>query len=352
MRAAIAARVIGMTKEAEQTETNTLKRVVGYMITRHLCSNPFRYSRIDSVMNTTLFDAVMQLLTLVTRDDNDVRVFYHLTQRAVLSRITNGCVLAPVPVVPRVKGVGGGGVGGDGLQGPATKVPPSLLFSKDTKDGRVSFRDVRHMHAFGGQGVKLAAPSAGRVLPWHMYDNTSVDADAADVSRAPPRVLDLTGRRRGVSSAVAHVLVQPAKSMVSVQLPTVHLFGNRSIEFGKRRKAGSDVEITDVPSPLCSFFFAVTRYLGDAEQMPDMTKDFSQFVCLASPSCPSVYDVLMVVKPPQLLVTANLHKDFSALRQLETYKNMFEEVIAKLKAGASTRDADTTHMSVQDFLHM
>jgi hypothetical protein len=65
-----------------------------------------------------------------------------------------------------------------------------------------------------------------------------------------------------------------------------------------------------------------------------------------------VYDVLMVVKPPQLLVTANLHKDFSALRQLETYKNMFEEVIAKLKAGASTRDADTTHMSVQDFLHM
>jgi hypothetical protein len=328
MRAALASHAVGAVKASEQAALGLVKRVLGFMVSRNLCSNPYRYMMLEASMNTMLFDGLMQLLTLVSHSDNDVRVFHHLTVNATLTKVSSTCMLRPVVSRPHHEE--------DGTPPP----PPDMSVPGPGGAMAVLYRDVHHFH-FGGAAapdLTIAQPNVGKVLEWHMYKgDLGSDSVGGAMATVPLKKLDTH-----VSALVGRPGedLEDLKDQVLAVLPKMTYAHNISVNFG-----ASAVPTTSLT---CSAFFAITRF-GDnfATTVSAAQKAaFARLVCLTARG-PGLGDVFAVVRAPQLIFTQNLQEDFAAAVQLEVVTNL----LAAAKLTLQDMTPDDPHVTVAD-LHL
>jgi hypothetical protein len=319
MRAALAAHVVGVTKAGEQAAMGLVKRVLGFMVSRNLCSNPYRYMMLDTTMNNLLFDGLMQLLTLVTHSDNDVRAFYHLTENATLTKVSTTCMLKPMHTQEMTAAGPGGAMA-------------------------VLFRDVHHFH-FGG--TVISQPTVGKVFEWHMYRNMYGAAESGSVSVPVPVTVTVTVTvpvplKKGMGFVVqANIgtVADDKDDVVQTTLPDMTYIHNVKIE-----GPGGFVPVTSL---VCSTFFAVTRFGDNFATMTAAAQkaSFAKMVCLTART-PTLCDVFTVIRAPQLIFTRNLQEDFAAFSRLDDLQAAIDAVRKKLQTHSGDIDPATL---VRDF---
>ena len=299
MRAALAAMALVDADKPSQDQAllGIAKRVVGFMVSRNLCANPFRYAFLYLVIGGMVFDGALQTMTLVSHSDNDVRVFYHLTHAVVLTKVPTTCVLAPVP-------------------DPATGLTPS----RNMQAGYID--DVWHYHFGGAAAVSIAQPKVGKQLKWHMYKAPVLDGLHGPSSTSVPIDLGGVSENPGFRAAVEAGTVMVTLPVLKYNMPTPE------VVFGP---PGSFHPVDSVP---VATMLGVTRY-GEGGAFKDGTVHtrgtFARFVQLCARG-PTLADAFVLVRAPQLIATANAQEEFAAHAELERAT----AVVAAAKAALAT----------------
>ena len=319
MRAAVAQ--LGLTDPGKPSQDQALgalaKRVLGYMVSRNLCANPYRYGFAYLVTaGGMVFGAALQTLTLVSHSDNDVRVFYHLTHNVTLTKVPTSCVLAP----QTLKGLVPSRVRADG-------------------DGARYIDDVLHYH-FGGAAAPsamdpdsgprvIAKPKVGRQLQWLFYQPPRVVDDAAATTTTTTFVALPCGSKRKKDLACEALGLQAGSAAegIRVSLPTLSLQAAvPAVAFG----SGGPV---NVQSLAASTVLGLARYMG-AHLTPEGNAARDRFARALQLTArgPTLADAVLLLHPPQLLVTANIEEELAAREEVQRLKATLETARTKWQA--------------------
>ncbi len=325
---------------------------VAFMVSRNLCEDPFRYAFFWMAKpTTTTWKAVDQLLTVTLRSDNDTCVLYQ-TYMCARHVFPEESVIIDEDIEEGVTDIV---LGDDDYWAQYMRADTDEgIYEAKQQDIRAQLEKARQAYAGGRQRQqgrhRMHAPDDdGADLP-----QVSLKSDVATkwLAYSPlPEWRDLTnttGQQRAALIECVDKNVMDYKVVALLQDDTPYPWyelPSRTVETYQYKLKFPPVLATD---PIVSLFFASTKY--EQELLGTSRRRFMALTAAIIGPHPSLADVLLTFRPPQLVLASNSRRllrmpgqgneinEFvtQAIASFTTWKTAVKKFQAELQEGKAT----------------
>ena len=246
-----------------------IKLAIHYLVSRNLVQDPFRYALFDMATMVTagVTNLVEEILTVVCSTDNDLQAFYQ--------------VYGTVEEVPE-----------------DTKLDCSSLVSRDS--------DIQPTGAIWPTILQRSAVTVTADTPVPVTSRVTETGLHIVPYVSWPGWLPRDGEEAGNSATPTETILNNSKLDYKLGASLIGAFRYPCVKLQDRLVCSALVHARPtyaaLDSPMLPLFFAITRYEATMPPYPADRGCLAAFYAVAGPG-PSILDVLLAVRPPQLALS-------------------------------------------------